>query len=277
MWGIAKPDIKETLADVDVFKDMGIISEADTRKLKKLVGCYDAGNGAVTEEQHSWVSSEGAKSIHKNYPETYSGKPLDFIRKALCDDVLKCPYCAVGQVNTLDHYMPKSKYKALALCRLNLVPMCWACNKQKGHDKPYDEFVHPYYTGLTPGTVFLRADIQVVNNDLAVTFSFDADGLNNAHLHSQLTSHWRNLKLDERLQKSVIDFIHSEVLSESDDKEVLQVSLEALLSKAQKGYGMNDWRTSVLKALLDKLESEDGEPIIEALKYKKQMMKDINY
>lgn len=191
--------------------------------------------------------------------------------------VCKCPYCAVGQVNTLDHYMPKSKYKALSLCRLNLVPMCWACNRQKGHDKPFDEFVHPYYTGLKPKTTFLKAEIQVMNGDLTFTFSFDKESLNNERLYAQLTSHWNNLKLDERLQKSVIDFIHSEVLSDSDEKEVFLASLEALLNKIQKGYGMNDWRTAVLSALLDKLKSGDGESVIEALKNKKQKVRDNNF
>lgn len=277
MWGISKPNKEETLVDVDVFKKLGIITDHDAKSLVKLIEHYDAKKGSVTIEQHSLVSSDGAKSILKNYPETYIGKPLDFIRKALYANVSKCPYCAVGQVKTLDHYMPKGVYKALSLCRLNLIPMCWACNRQKGHEKPFDEFVHPYYINLTPETIFLEAEIQVVNKELAITFTFDENRLNNPLLYSQLTSHWKNLKLDERLQKSVIDFIHSEVLSDSDDKEVLIATLEALLNIIKKGYGLNDWRTAILRALFHKLKSGECESVIEALNFKKQTERDINY
>ena len=46
----------------------------------------------------------------------------------------KCPFCGIGTVSTLDHYLPKSKYPALAITPKNMIPACRDCNwERKGH------------------------------------------------------------------------------------------------------------------------------------------------
>ena len=43
----------------------------------------------------------------------------------------KCPFCGVGIVSTLDHYLPKTKYPTYALTPVNLIACCADCNKNK--------------------------------------------------------------------------------------------------------------------------------------------------
>lgn len=276
MWAIRKPDLKDTLSDIDVFEQNGIVACNDAKALKCLVKQYDSQFGQVTSGQHSKITKSGADSIHRNYSETYEGKSLSFIRKALYENVSKCPYCAIGQSETLDHYMPKSNYKALALCRLNLIPMCWNCNRKKGYTKPYIEFIHPYYLHIPRGTIFLIADIQIISNQLIVTFSFDANALKRTNLLLQFSSHWANMGLDERLRKSVTDFIHSEVLPLSDDADVLLASIDVLVEKTEKGYGLNDWRSTVLRALSQILHSNQKDLVVRTLISMKSKTRDIN-
>jgi hypothetical protein len=60
----------------------------------------------------------------------------------------KCPLCGVGGANTLDHYLPKSKFPLFSVLPLNLVPACRDCNTGKQADVPStadEQSIHPYY------------------------------------------------------------------------------------------------------------------------------------
>jgi hypothetical protein len=64
----------------------------------------------------------------------------------------KCPLCGVGQVRTLDHHLPKSRYPALAVCPYNLVPACDFCQSgklAKFPSSPGEQTIHPYYDNFT--------------------------------------------------------------------------------------------------------------------------------
>lgn len=43
----------------------------------------------------------------------------------------RCPFCGIGLVNNLDHYLPKARYPVFSVNPSNLVPSCDACNKGK--------------------------------------------------------------------------------------------------------------------------------------------------
>ncbi len=63
----------------------------------------------------------------------------------------KCPLCSARKVDTLDHYLPKSKYPVFAVTPINLIPACTPCNKGKHIDYPYtstDQTLHPYYDNV---------------------------------------------------------------------------------------------------------------------------------
>lgn len=60
-----------------------------------------------------------------------------------------CPICGVRFVSTLDHYLPKAQFPALAVTPKNLVPTCYDCNL--GNKKTFvprtaeEEPLHPYF------------------------------------------------------------------------------------------------------------------------------------
>lgn len=57
-----------------------------------------------------------------------------------------CPYCKTAKANNLDHYLPKSEYPSLAINPLNLLPICFKCNDDKGTStKP---LIHLYYDNI---------------------------------------------------------------------------------------------------------------------------------
>lgn len=73
-------------------------------------------------------------------------KFYDQIKGAVPNNI--CPYCGLGTVETLDHFLPKAHYSSLSVLPLNLIPACRDCNVGKNasvvtqasmHSHPYFE------------------------------------------------------------------------------------------------------------------------------------------
>ncbi|MEW2329419.1 HNH endonuclease [Micromonospora chersina] len=89
------------------------------------------------------ISLYDSRMAHKRGPARYV---YDAIRAAAPYN--RCPLCGHRDVGTLDHVMPKTKFPALAVTPLNLVPSCHECNKRKGNQvaaSAHTAAVHPYY------------------------------------------------------------------------------------------------------------------------------------
>jgi 5-methylcytosine-specific restriction endonuclease McrA len=64
--------------------------------------------------------------------------------------LLFCPSCGEdGAPGTLDHYLPKEHFPELAICLINLTPMCNRCQGEKSSDYLTESgvrmFLHPYF------------------------------------------------------------------------------------------------------------------------------------
>lgn len=73
--------------------------------------------------------------------------------RAIYDELLvttngKCPFCGdIGQVRTLDHYLPKANFPLYSVLPANLVPCCRDCNTDKLNVFSLiagDQSLHPY-------------------------------------------------------------------------------------------------------------------------------------
>lgn len=108
----------------------------------------------------------------------------------------RCPLCTQRSVTTLDHYLPKAHYPALAVAPLNLVPACSDCNKAKLASVPTSAeqvALHPYYDDL--GTeVWLFARV-IERTPAAVRFSIAAPAAWDAVLSARVDHHFRALGL----------------------------------------------------------------------------------
>lgn len=92
------------------------------------------------------------KSLNDLY-STYMVKASGPSRKVY-DDIMVaanglCPFCAgLGQVRTLDHYLPKANFPAYSVSPANLVPCCRDCNTGKGSTfgaTQGAQTLHPYF------------------------------------------------------------------------------------------------------------------------------------
>lgn len=255
MWILKKPDLRKAKKDIDVvLAHCDNLDAGDKPLLEQLYDDYDNGDGAVTPLQLQPL--DGKKAIIRGQYAKTSGKrpdkrrnnPLVYIRTELNRGIVKCPYCSVNAPQQLDHYMDKSTYGQLAVCRLNLVPLCGTCNNKKG-EKPYTDFVHPYYQQF-PQADFLVADCKIVKNRVVATFRIDKAALNNNALADKIEKQMVHICLRQRLQKAMTEFLSQTFLSfcGSTDAE-LKAFLHQHLLKTPAMYGRNDWRTALLRGL----------------------------
>lgn len=77
----------------------------------------------------------------------------DDVAREIYDELLvanggTCAFCGgLGQVKTLDHYLPKSNFPQYSVHPANLIPCCRDCNTGKGSTFGHgvnDQVVHPY-------------------------------------------------------------------------------------------------------------------------------------
>ncbi len=99
-------------------------------------------------------------------------KTYDYIKSMAPNGI--CPYCQQNQAETVDHFLPKSKYVTYTVSPYNLVPACLHCNKDKSaptfnsyRKQPF----HPYYDDFDD-TVWIKA--RLIERD-PISFQFYAE------------------------------------------------------------------------------------------------------
>lgn len=130
-----------TIAKSEVFrKSKKYKARGRLRQLYRFRPSSMVGETATKEdfyEMYNQLSKEGS-TPRKLYDEIRAtAHPLDL-----------CGYCRKGAVDSLDHYLPKSRYPVFAITPANLVPACGHCNTKKSTKlptSPSTQFIHPYF------------------------------------------------------------------------------------------------------------------------------------
>jgi len=99
------------------------------------------------------VSKEEFKKLYENQVAK-KGRP----GREVYDELIllpinkECPFCSVGRVKNLDHFLPKAIFPIFSVVPINLVPSCRDCNQDKNADFPstlYDQTLHPYFDDVS--------------------------------------------------------------------------------------------------------------------------------
>ena len=267
MWRLRKPSLLRSIRDARVtVAHCRNLDRGDYAKLCVLYKAYDKKCGEVSdadlkplESKKDIIEGQYSKTSGKENPRKGQtigkDKPLVYMRKELMAGVDRCPMCSILPVTDLDHVWPQSEYGQLAVCRLNLVPVCGKCNKEKTAVNP-SEFVHSYYQEFPDGVVFLIATCHVVLGKIIPRFTIDQAALKNNDLAHKLNLQMKHVKLRARLQKATHEFFMKLFREAKINNNVeLKLFLEDRLRIYENGtypydYGRNDWRTALLRGLL---------------------------
>ena len=140
------------------FEDCALASQTHTIPAADNVGGVVSRNEMVDVYESKFVGGPG-----RPYYDKYMSLPAHG----------RCPFCGIGIVATLDHYLPKSKYPALAVTPKNMIPACRDCNL--GEKKLFfprnaeEEPLHPYFDDVEQD-IWLSVKFDITNEELVPTY-----------------------------------------------------------------------------------------------------------
>lgn len=256
MWTLPKPDLKTAQADIDTaFKKSSKMKNLETEELKKIYKDYDDMLGKPNDrfKRSLIITTNQASYIKNTYKKTQGSGDLAYIRSELLQaSKNRCVSCGENGRSTLDHYLPESEYKLVAINRQNLIPSCFTCNNLK-NSSPATDFIHAYYDKL-PNSQFLKAETIINNCAINIKLSIDETAFKKGKrdsLYKKCISQISHIQLENRVNESITNFLTSVFMTHEDitDDKRLQASLKQFIISYERIYGNNDWRTAVLKSL----------------------------
>jgi hypothetical protein len=204
-------------------------------------------HGGVTEQEMVSVYTAGmVKRINGR-------KIYDKIKLQAPDG--KCPFCGIGVVSTLDHYLPKGQYPIFSVTPNNLVPACKDCQGSKLEFYPSSEnkqILHPYYDDMD-SDIWLMATVVETS---PAAFQFDArppatwTAVNN----DRVKEHLKKLQLPKLFASNAGSLLGEirgrleNLHSKGGKDEVRRYLKEELRSFEQKQK--NSWKTAMYRAAI---------------------------
>ncbi|WP_219809751.1 HNH endonuclease, partial [Campylobacter concisus] len=132
----------------------------------------------------------------------------------------KCPYCGLGHVSTLDHYLPKSEFQIFSILPNNLIGCCRDCNTTKRNTVL--NTIHPYYDDFTK-TQWLFAKVNW--SELTMEFFVGTKDINNALDKKKIEEHFRVYELARRYAIEAASEL-SDLRIEFENKNLTKIDIE---------------------------------------------------
>ncbi|MBC5774328.1 hypothetical protein H8S95_09675 [Pontibacter sp. KCTC 32443] len=248
---IRKRDLKTRLL---ACKDL--ITEAADEFTSKIAN----GEAHKIKEETIVNGNVTAKELEKVY--TYRFARKDTPGRLIYDKLITapkfgvCPLCSHRLVETLDHYLPKSKFPRLAVVPLNLIPSCTDCNKSKLAISPKDsdeETLHPYYDDIE-NDIWLVASVEHTSPPV-VKYRVEPNPSWPALLGSRVKHHFSSLYLDRlystqaAVQLAGIVYRLDKIFKSAGAAGVKLHLEEEALSRFY--ADKNSWQTAMYKALAE--------------------------
>lgn len=274
MWSLRLPENDnkiEIIRTALTYKDgtpKHALSAAEYRIIESIYDRYEELNGRVHVDLLAPTLSETTKSaLYDGYGEVQERKRLENYRSELLLSAERCPCCSIGVADELDHHLPRSIYKSLALYSSNLVPMCHKCNNKKrtaAGTVPSNSFLHIYYDQVPSEHRFFFANVQIVDNKLRLSFEVENIEELNDDLYEMIKFQSNRVNLNDRLLKEVNIFLTSfyvsmePLYSVTSDPELIRTLLLKGEAQYNQTMGLNDWRSSLLHALANNFDFCNG-------------------
>ncbi len=256
MWNLDKPPLDASISDLsEISQHSRTLAAGHFPAVKTLYTQYDSQQGSVTDAQHAAVPSGSAKALRRAYDKTYRKGDHAAIRAQIMSGISKCPMCGVGNATTLDHYMEKESYNALSMMRQNLVPMCRDCNSIRFANKlGHTDFIHAYYDRLPADRQWLKVNLIFGAGAVSADFYADAAILTNPILYHKACETIRGLEFNETVAKELPSFISSILPGDANrTDEIVRAIIRDMAGTyaSRTAFGLNHWKTVLLKALAD--------------------------
>ncbi|GBQ99039.1 hypothetical protein AA23498_3397 [Acetobacter nitrogenifigens DSM 23921 = NBRC 105050] len=235
------------------------LSNAEWIAIKDLYALYETQQGQPISGLKPAVLKGCEQTLHDCYSQIQIGGRLEKLRGRLLTGASECPLCGYGDPTTLDHYLPRSKYKALAIYPRNLIPACQPCNRKKGTAAPKGNkgFIHAYYENLPDhwnDEPFLHAKVSYTRGTLRVIFSISHPTLSSQTVE-RLRYQFEKLELNTRYAAPINNFLFSQKVAllgftGKDAAKLRCAYLKTVSEQWARDFGLNDWRAAFLRGLM---------------------------
>lgn len=268
MRNLPEPDRTQARATVELalspYRHQGVsrgyvATPAEVDEVIALYDDYDASRGVAAAELQAPAMGAGLKqALHDAYDQTQKKRRLKHVREQVLGSVELCPVCGIDPPTELDHVLPRSDYKALAIYVRNLVPLCHLCNHRKlaGFAAPGElGFVHAYFD-LFPDVQFLRVEVELVGATLTTTFIVDVPAVGVGDLGERLANIHTALALNDRYCAEVNLYLAGQAIALHGAHYARGAAGVQAHLRGQARYEMgrfyrNHWRPTLLHALAE--------------------------
>jgi hypothetical protein len=244
------------------------ITPEELDQVLALYDLYDLQRAAPSDDFKGAVFPEGlSDALYKAYDLTQETRKLTSIREILFQNITLCPICGIDPVVELDHHLPRSVFKALAIYTRNLVPLCHACNHTKlagfgAQGEEEKRFLHAYFDEL-PDVNFFAAKVEIREGGLIVQFRILTDAGLPLGFAERLQEQMTALKLNERYQQEINSYISGHAVSlhlqySVNGKESVRSFLSLQARHERTAFYRNHWRPTLLAALAEHDAFIDG-------------------
>lgn len=235
--------------------------QANDQELNSLLGIYEQ-----YVSSHGWpsellkggtLSNDLTQAVHDAYNFTQKGRKLEHIRTIVFSNVALCPICGIDPPTELDHFLPRSQFKPLAINPLNLIPTCHSCNHIKLDSfstEPSELLIHAYLEEL-PDTDFIRASLTLEGPAMLVDFQIIEEVLS-TELANRLSYQIARLRLNERYRREINPYLSSHAVAlhalyKIKGSAGVSAFLFAQANHEAQNFHRNHWRPVLLKALAE--------------------------
>lgn len=224
--------------------------------ISSIYAQYKSTKGAPHDNfKSTTLQDDTNNALYHAYGETQEGGRLYDLRSRILVSVSRCPFCGISEADELDHHLPRSIFKAIAIYPLNLIPLCHKCNNKKKTvtgENIEERFTHVYFDDF-PDFPLLKANVELQNNALSVDFTIEKNGISEL-LFKQLNFQIERINLNNRLKKECNIYLSSigSIIENSFGENNAENLRDILISQSnenKKIFGLNDWRTAFLLSL----------------------------
>lgn len=169
-----------------------------------------------------------------------------------------CQNCTINEIDSLDHYLPKSEFVEFNVNPKNLFPCCTVCNRKKSltwRENGQRIYLNLYLDPL-PKLQYLHVELGSSDSVLEAHFYMEKPDDMDQDLFDLIYSHYDKLDLLKRFRKNsdhlITNIINdvSTYLGKLSYEEIFEISMERII-KNRTAFGYNYWVSILELALLE--------------------------
>jgi len=164
----------------------------------------------------------------------------------------RCPFCGVGRVKTLDHYLPETKFPTFSVLPYNLIASCRDCNTGKSTNyatTQNTQTLHPYYDDYTHEQWLYAKVLESV--PVSIEFYVNPPSNWNQVDKDRVQEHFNSYELAERFSieaSNTLADLREEFILYKSTPSIIQKELEKKARVYESRY-KNSFETAMYQAL----------------------------